>query len=135
MQPPSMRPRRSRKKVAGTIIAAAIAVFLLVVFLPPLFNVASKTANPPNIQLTNVSQQSSGCFLVIGYYSVTFRFTLVNAGSINGFATVGLYIDSSLHGSNRYYVSAGQSLQESMSADVHDCNPHSASIAIIETSQ
>ena len=56
--------------------------------------------------------------------TVSFSFTLVNSGPVNGYATVSFRSDGSSIWTNKYFVSAGQQLPVSGSVSLSDCGNH-----------
>jgi len=62
--------------------------------------------------------------------AVPFSFTIVNSGSVGGYATVAYQSDGSSIWTNRYYVSAGQQLPVSGSGNLLDCNSHNFSAVV-----
>jgi hypothetical protein len=62
--------------------------------------------------------------------SVAFSFSLVNAGSANGFADVAFTVDGSSAWSNRYFVSMNSSVPVSGSVTLNDCGAHTFKVVV-----
>jgi len=65
--------------------------------------------------------------------TVPFSFTIVNSGSVGGYASLAYQSDGSSIWTNRYYVAAGQQLPVSGSGNLLDCNTHT--FAAVVTAQ
>lgn len=107
--------------VAVIVVVALAAIGYYVVVIYP----------QPNIVLTDALWSVSGCgFLGPSAYTFTWTFTLVNAGSADGFATVTAYLNGAAWGSVQYFVLHGTQVDKSFSIDSPDCSPYTPDIGI-----
>jgi len=122
----------STGKIVGVIVALVVVLLALAIIVPPLLNAANRAANPPNIQLTNTNAAWTGGCLFGDYppHQATYTFTLVNSGGTGGYATVGFIVDDGTLTTNRYYVNAGQSQDETQTVSINDCVDHTWNIEI-----
>lgn len=63
--------------------------------------------------------------------TVPFSFTLVNSGTVAGYATVAYQSDGSTLWTNKYYVTSGQQLPVSGAAQLSDCGTHNFSATVM----
>jgi hypothetical protein len=98
-----------------------------------------------NVSLTS-GQQFSGTYTISGgsgndiqayiqahtcTEQVTYRFVLVNAGPVSGFANAGLQASGQTVQSNKYFVMQSQQLSESGTVNLPDCTASSLNVVVL----
>jgi hypothetical protein len=63
--------------------------------------------------------------------AVSFSFSVVNAGSANGFATVAFQVDGQMAWSNKYFAQTSQQLPASGTLSLDNCASHNFNIAMV----
>ncbi len=119
-QPPTHK-RPPKAAVAIFVIVFVMAILIFSGALDSLLNPSGPSPSQPSVQVTNTS--ASHTCPTSGSPYETYRFTLVNSGSVNANAAIQFYLNGAAVTSGNYYAGAGTSTPYTETAYLASCPP------------